>query len=180
MMYTHPEAGFIHSKLKRISNPLTVSAVATLLVGSLVGSATAQEAPQASRVNRQANQQTLNDRFEDTFFTFDQTFYQNRRFPRNSLWIFGSFPENEIAGDGRVIHKLYTEALRQQTTSDPTIRTADLPNPFSSSLQTDSIYTPEAVPAAPFSPSFRQPSSAAPTAVETEPVAPERPIPALW
>jgi hypothetical protein len=179
-MYTHPPTRVMHSRLKGTLKLLTVSSVATLWVGSLITSATAQEAPQTSN-NRRANQQTLSDRFEDTFFTFDQTFYQNRRFPRNAFWLFGSFPENAISGDGRVIHKLYTEALRQQTSSDPTIRTADLPTPFSSSLQTDPIYTPEAVPAAPFSPSFRQQPTAAPTAVETEPVAPpERPIPALW
>ncbi|NJR64333.1 MAG: hypothetical protein HC772_01775 [Leptolyngbyaceae cyanobacterium CRU_2_3] len=156
--------------------------VSGVLVSSLVMGATAQEIPQTTTANRRANTQTLNDRFEDVFFTFDQTFYQNRRFPRNGLWLFGSFPENEIAGDGRVIHKLYTEALRQQTTSDPTLRTADLPTPFSSSLQTDAIYTPEPVPTAPFSPSFRQSAPApleAPDSFTPEETS-EEPIPALW
>ncbi|HEY9644196.1 MAG TPA: hypothetical protein V6C57_27125, partial [Coleofasciculaceae cyanobacterium] len=120
------------------------------------------------------------EQFESTFFTFNKNFYQNRRFARNVFWYFGPFPENQISGDGRVLHRLYTETLRQQTTSDPTIRTADLPTPFSSSLQTDPIYTPESVPPAPFAPSFRQPSTAPAASEPREPAAPERPIPALW
>lgn len=147
-----------------------VAVVSILLAGGIADSALAQQANPASQ------QPTLNDKFEDVFFTFDQTFYLNRRFPRNTFWLFGSFPENEIAGDGRVIHRLYTEQLRVQTTSDPTLRTADLPTPFSSSLLSDALYTAEPVPPAPAPiPVFRQPAPAF-----AEPPQREAPIPALW
>lgn len=160
----------------------TAIASSLVLVSGIAESVTAQENPRQNSAEQAAqeaaNQPTIPDELDDTFFTFDENFYQNHRFPRNAFWLFGSYPENEIAGDGRVVNKLYNQLIRQQGTSDPTIRTADLPNPFSSSLQTDEIYTEEAVPPAPISPSFRQ-QSVAPTSVEAAPTR-EAPVPALW
>ena len=157
-------------KLREILGTVALSA-AIVLTGS--GVAMAQEVAD--------DRPTVSDEVEDTFFTFDQPYFYNRRFVRNALWIFGSFPENEISGDGRVMHNLYTDLMKQQSMSDPTIRTADLPNPFTSSLLADPIYTEEPVPAAPFAPSFRQSPNAAPTSsgadrTETR----ETPVPALW
>ena len=155
----------------RLSLRLT-AALVVLGAASLFGSAAiAQEkaAPASS------NLPTLNDKFEDTFFTFDQTFYQNQRFPRSITWLVGPYTENEISGDGRVTHRLYRNAMRQQAESDPTLRTADLPSPYTSSLMTGSLYTVEPVPPATVSPVFRQPSAA--PAPENRRAAP---VPALW
>jgi hypothetical protein len=164
--------------LKGLLRTFALSASSIVLVGGMIGSASAQE------VNANIDDRpTVNDQIEDVYYTFDQPFFFNRRLPRNALWIFGSFPENEIAGDGRVSHKLYTELMRIQSTSDPTIRTADLPNPFASSLQSDPIYTEEPFPAAPFAPSFRRSDapSAAPATVDSgADTTRETPVPALW
>ena len=46
------------------------------------------------------------------------------------------FPENQISRDGERIHRLHVDLLNQQVSSDPLIRTADLPNPFNLSVQT--------------------------------------------
>ena len=160
-------------KLEGLLGALVLSASSIVWIGSM-SSAMAQEAA--------GDRPTVNDRIEDVFYTFDQPFYFNRRFPRNALWFLGSFPENEIAGDGRVSHKLYNELMMQQNTSDPTLRTADLPTPFTSSLQSDPIFTEEPVPAAPFAPSFRQSPSVAPAAVDSGANRQPRatPVPALW
>jgi len=179
-MFERFAARQVNPELKKLLGAFFLSASSLVLVASLVSSATAEEVNSAVD-----DRPTVSDKIEDVFFTFDQTFYLNRRFPRNGLWFLGSFPENEIAGDGRVIHKLYNELIRQQNTRDPIIRTADLPNPFTSSLQSDAIFTPEPVPAATFAPSFRQ-SPAAPipasTPVDSGTHTPTRetPIPALW
>ncbi|MCU0570403.1 MAG: hypothetical protein MUF49_28005 [Oculatellaceae cyanobacterium Prado106] len=86
---------------------------------------------------------TIPEAFDRAFYRFDENFYRNRQVPRSLTWFLGPFPENEIAGDGRMVNRLYREVFTQQTTEDPTIRTADLPNPFSYSLSTDSIVPPE-------------------------------------
>lgn len=46
------------------------------------------------------------------------------------------FPENQISRDAERIHRLYVDLLNQQVSSDPIIRTADLPNPFNLSVLT--------------------------------------------
>jgi hypothetical protein len=48
----------------------------------------------------------------------------------------GSFPENAVARDGEHIHRLYRDLLNQQVSNDPIIRTADLPNPYNTSILT--------------------------------------------
>lgn len=161
------------SKLKGLLGALILSATSIAWAGGM-SSAVAQEAAD--------DRPTVSGQVEDVFYTFDQPFYSNHRFPRNAFWFLLSFPENEIAGDGRVSHKLYNELMMQQNTSDPTLRTADLPNPFTSSLQADAIFTEEPVPAAPFAPSFRQSPSVAPTVIDSGANRPTQaaPVPALW
>lgn len=46
------------------------------------------------------------------------------------------YPENQISRDGERVHRLYVDLLNQQVSSDPLMRTADLPNPFNLSVQT--------------------------------------------
>ena len=79
---------------------------------------------------------TLADRLEQTFFTSDPDFYQNRTLGRQFDWIFGTngFPDNEIQRDAKRTNDLYRSALEQQTSSDPVVRTRDLPNPYKSSI----------------------------------------------
>lgn len=144
---------------------------------SFSSGAVAQETTAPTTATQESTLPSIAEEFEDTFFTFDENFFRNRRFPRNLTWIFGPYPENEIAGDGRVTNRLYNELLKQQTQSDPTIRTADLPNPYDSSLLTGTLYTEEPVPPAPAS-IFRQSN---PAPAETAPAETrEAPVPALW
>ena len=46
----------------------------------------------------------------------------------------GTYPELQIYRDADLVDIFYRDSLAQQTLSDPTIRTRDLPNPFSDSL----------------------------------------------
>lgn len=78
---------------------------------------------------------TVPQKIEDTFFGRDPKFTDNQHLGRRLGWIFGiGFPDNEIVSDVRNTNELYRELLKQQESSDPVLRTNDLPNPFNSSL----------------------------------------------
>lgn len=77
--------------------------------------------------------------------TVDRAFYgplgefSDRNPLRSTQTIIGTpfgFPENQISRDGERLHRLYVDLLNQQVSSDPLIRTADLPNPFNLSVLT--------------------------------------------
>ncbi|HEY9676078.1 MAG TPA: hypothetical protein V6D11_31840 [Waterburya sp.] len=87
--------------------------------------------------------ETIPEAFERAFFQESGTFYRNRSIPRQISYIIGpglpwgaGFPELELERDARRINSLYNEVLELQASSDPIIRTPDLPNPFGSSLRT--------------------------------------------
>lgn len=65
--------------------------------------------------------------------------FSDRNPLRTTQTILGTpfgYPENQISRDGERVHRLYLDLLNQQVSSDPLIRTADLPNPFNLSVQT--------------------------------------------
>jgi hypothetical protein len=79
--------------------------------------------------------------FENAFFSHDRNYYENGSLKRQIDSLFGpgsvfgtTFPDNEIAKDGELVHSLYRDMLVQQSMNDPYIRTPDLPNPYDSSL----------------------------------------------
>ncbi|MDY6902323.1 MAG: hypothetical protein SWZ49_30280 [Cyanobacteriota bacterium] len=85
--------------------------------------------------------QTPNQVFEKAFYENYPDFYDNHGLFREIDWILGpgslfknSFPENEIERDAKLVNILYQDLLKQQTTSDPYIRTPDLPSPYNTSL----------------------------------------------
>jgi hypothetical protein len=61
--------------------------------------------------------------------------YSNASIGRQAMQLFGlSYPEQEYLSDAQSIEQVYREGMRQQTGKDNVVRTADLPNPFNSSL----------------------------------------------
>lgn len=119
--------------------------------------------------------QTINDRYLDAFYNRSGTFFENRVPQRSITWFLGPFPENDIWRDGQSVHRVYRDTLFQQTQSDPYIRTADLVNPYDSSLLLSTPYEPVPILEAPprFSPIFpgddRRPTQT-----------PPRPVPGLY
>lgn len=113
-----------------ISGLLIVVAVAT-------GFQTGVLAKPATSIDPKADA-TLADQFKQAFFSSDPDFFQNRSFKRQLDWMFGSngFTDNEILRDSARINRLYESALNQQVSSDPVVRTRDLPNPYKSSILT--------------------------------------------
>lgn len=78
--------------------------------------------------------ETIPEVFENTFFRNDRDAFTNRSIWRQLNYLIGPFPENEINRDAKAVHNLYVEVLEQQLSSDPILRTPDLPNPYNSSL----------------------------------------------
>lgn len=92
---------------------------------------------------RTSSYETPDDVFNRAYFKNDPDFYNNQSYQRQFNLIFGpgsllknSFPENEIARDAELVNIIYRDTLYQQVSSDPYIRTPDLPNPYNSSLLT--------------------------------------------
>ncbi|MBD2182926.1 hypothetical protein H6S82_08475 [Planktothrix sp. FACHB-1355] len=76
----------------------------------------------------------IDELFDRTFFSHDREAFRNRSIERQLNLLFGPYVENEINSDAKAIHQLYKNVLREQTSSDPYLRTPDLPNPYNSSL----------------------------------------------
>lgn len=116
------------------------------LTGVLVLVAAATVFPSAATAQLASSTQasgyeTTAERFNRAFFKNDLDFYHNRSVGRQLDLILGqgslirnSFPENEIRRDAELVNKLYRDTLQQQVSSDPIIRTPDLPNPYETSL----------------------------------------------
>ncbi|WP_254566868.1 hypothetical protein [Oscillatoria sp. HE19RPO] len=88
------------------------------------------------------------EQFEEAFFRSSDTFYQNRSiFDQISFYLLPlTYPERQAERDAERINKLYHAVMELQTSSDPVLRTPDLPNPFDESLLTLPIYPPDGVP----------------------------------
>lgn len=174
---------------------------ATLVVGAMVSladTAMAQVTPSSqesllaeSRANYQRTPNvrplpTLPEAYNRAYYRHDGNFFDNRGIWQGLRLIFGvpNYVENSISQDGRSVDRLYKETLEQQVSSDPILRTPDLPNPYTGSILTTPLVISEDPirPIPPF-PSFRGPSYA--PAVPDAPAAPERnqperPVPGLW
>lgn len=112
-----------------------------LISGLLVVAASIGIPTIAAAETETSDYQTPNEVFEKAFYENYPNFYNNGGLFREIDWIFGtgslfknSFPENEIERDAELLNVLYQDMLEQQTTSDPYIRTPDLPSPYNTSL----------------------------------------------
>ena len=86
--------------------------------------------------------ETIPEAFERAFYNESGTFYHNRTIPRQIQYIIGpglpgraTFPDLEIERDAERTFNLYRDALEQQVSSDPVLRTPDAANPFNTSLR---------------------------------------------
>ncbi|MBW4664225.1 MAG: hypothetical protein KME01_08505 [Chroococcus sp. CMT-3BRIN-NPC107] len=115
------------------------SLASALVIFTAIGTGSTAIA-QTSPTSEYSQSETLADRFDEVFFTRDKDFSENRSFGRQLDFLFGfgtfdtSFVDNEINADTKAITVLYKEALLQQGSSTPAVRTRDLPNPYDTSI----------------------------------------------
>ena len=75
----------------------------------------------------------ITDAITDAMFKQSGNTYRNTGIDRQATLLFGlSYPDLEAVSDARSVDNIYRDLIRQR--SDTPLRTADLPNPFSSSL----------------------------------------------
>ena len=123
-------------RLTQLLSALTLAAASSVLASA----AMAQTDPLGYEPIRL---ETIPEAFNRSFFEDSGDFYRNRSIQRQIGYIIGpglpggaGFPELELERDAERLNRLYVETLEQQVSSDPIIRTPDLPNPFNSSMRT--------------------------------------------
>lgn len=150
----------------------------TLAIGSMV----LPQAAWGQTTSEVPGEPSLRDQFLDAYYSNSGTFYRNRTVFGQLNWMFGPYVENQITRDGRAVHRLYQDALQQQVSSDPAIRTPDLVNPFNTSFlllpttsltATEDLVAPAPLPQ-PTVPFVDQPVAPPPQVEEAAPV------PGLW
>jgi hypothetical protein len=92
-------------------------------------------------VSDRISTETLNDAFNRALYTNSGNFFREQGLLNQTNTILGqgsivrnSFAENRIARDGRLVNLLYRDALQQQASDGPLIRTPDLPTPYDTSV----------------------------------------------
>lgn len=86
--------------------------------------------------------ETIPEAFNRAFFRESNDYYYSRTIPSQIQYMFGpgvpgraTFPDLLIERDAERINRLYNDVLEQQVSSDPVLRTPDLPNPFDTSIR---------------------------------------------
>ncbi|XGV95685.1 MAG: hypothetical protein ACAF41_23455 [Leptolyngbya sp. BL-A-14] len=120
------------------------------------------------------------DQLNQVQFSSDRDFFSNRSIPRQLSFFAGpgilvrnSFPDNEIARDGKAIYDFYQDLLARQMASRPVIRTPDLPTQFNQSIREVSFETES-----PLTTTLPPVQSTPPT--PTTPLQTKPRVPALW
>ncbi|NEQ64099.1 MAG: hypothetical protein F6K21_00980 [Symploca sp. SIO2D2] len=119
-------------RLTRLLSALVLAAASTLGASAAIAQTETEQS-----VFEPIRLETIPEAFERSFFEDSGTFYYNRNIWRQANYFLGltGFPDVELENDAHRLNKLYHEVLYQQTSSDPIIRTPDLPNPFNRSIR---------------------------------------------
>ena len=94
--------------------------------------------PFAEEFTRAASR-TSGDAFKAQSFTNPLSTWFGIGFPWPGT--INAFPETLITNDAKLLNQVYREGMLRQTSRDPIIRTADLPNPYDSSILTQPAYS---------------------------------------
>lgn len=121
-------------QLTRLLSVLTLAAVSSLLATAVKAQTTSGYEP--------VRIETLPDAFNRAYSEESGDIFRNSSIKSQINHIIGaglpgraSFPDLQIERDAKRINILYRDALEQQVSSDPIIRTPDLSNPFNTTLR---------------------------------------------
>ncbi|MGD1901658.1 MAG: hypothetical protein ACFB9N_05405 [Geitlerinemataceae cyanobacterium] len=95
-----------------------------------------EEALTSSAEDRRIRQLSIPETLDRAFFEHDRDAYENQTVGRQFESYLIDYTENEIERDGELVNVVLRDLLRQQALDSPPIRTADIANPFNSSLMT--------------------------------------------
>ena len=90
----------------------------------------------------EVEQITLKDSFQEAFFKHSGTAFRNDGYidQLNHIFGFNRFSEVQISKDGELVDFIYEDGLKQQSATGEPMRTRDLTNPFTTSLQENPSY----------------------------------------
>ena len=85
---------------------------------------------------------SLSEAFEAAYFENAGNSYRKSSIigQLNTILGFRGFPDKQISADGKLVDKLYEDALKQQSQVGSPIKTRDLNNPYNTSLQENPNY----------------------------------------
>lgn len=80
--------------------------------------------------------------FENAYFEHTGTNFQNSSFvgQLNTILGFKGFPDNQVSADGKLVDKIYQEIMSGQSQIGSPLKTRDLNNPYTTSLQENPGY----------------------------------------
>jgi hypothetical protein len=126
----------------KIINLIAISLISSLFLGliNFPRQATAQETNSTEEIEAL---KTINEVINEAFFRHSHDInrvstiggFLNDFFGATQF-IEGSYPENQIRRDAKLFQIIHRDLWRQQTESNPLIRTQDLRNPYCTSVQT--------------------------------------------
>lgn len=116
---------------KRFVYGLAMGAAIAASLG-MAAAAIAQDSPEAIVVS-----EGVSDAIDDIFFNEYGPFHENRTIFSYANFFSGlrGFPERRILQDAVAVSEASYFLLKEQTTSDATLRVPDLENPFNTSIQ---------------------------------------------
>ncbi len=109
-----------------------ISVLIIIASAAVPSAATSEPAP-----STQVDYESPNQVFSRAFFANDPNFFRNQTVGRQLNLIFGSgnsFPDDEIRRDADLVNIVYRSAFKQQVSSEPILRTPDLPSPYNTTL----------------------------------------------
>ena len=89
-----------------------------------------------------ARPRSVSETFQDAYFEHTGDNYDNSGIVKqlNTIFGFQGFPDNQISADGKLVDEIYQDVLRGQSRAGSPIKTRDLKNPYSTSLQENPSY----------------------------------------
>ncbi len=112
------------------SQSIGLVALTIAIAGCFAPSARAEQPPE-----------NIADAITSALFNQSGDLYRNTGIDRQATFLFGlSYPEKEFVSDANAVEKLYRQGMQAQS-GGKVLRTADLPNPFTSSLRTTPAQT---------------------------------------
>ena len=124
-------------RLTKLLSGLILTAASSVLASA----ATAQTDPSGYQPIRL---EPLPEVIERAFYNESGDFYESTSIEGQINFLIGpglpggggaAFPDLEIERDARLINTIYNDALEAQASSDPVLRTPDLPNPYDTSIR---------------------------------------------
>ena len=125
-------------KFAKLSSIFCLTTIATLFPVQLW----AQTPTENTVPENETNPISVQQIFDEAFFLRSGNAFRNDEIVSklNTIFGFNLFPEKQISRDGELVNTLYQDSLKLQAEQGDPMKTRDLSNPFTTSLQENPSY----------------------------------------